>query len=293
MLESEPSGLHKPLKEVRAQTALSIVIPVYNQESQVSACLDRIKSVVEQISDSFELIVVNDGSIDGTLQALERSRAKDNNSNRIRQISYSQNRGKGYAVRKGVSESRGSVILFTDGDLDVSPHLIGQYVSQLQDHDLVIASKRHKLSKVREPALRRFLSRGFNLLARLVTGIRVSDMQVGMKAGSYDVIKKILQIMRVKRYAFDVELLAIASIMNVSIKEMPVEVSIDRKFKFREILKMFKDVLAIGYRLHIKRWYQKQLLSVQYDGESEERSSITLKHYKKGQLVDVSSASSA
>jgi hypothetical protein len=118
-------------------------------------------------------------------------------------------------------ESRGRFVLFMDGDLDISPDLIGEYILQLENHDLVIVSKRHPLSSVSEPARGRFLSRAFNLTARVLTGIRVSDTQAGMKAGGRDAMKRIFQVMLVKRYAFDVELLAVASIMNQSIKEMP------------------------------------------------------------------------
>jgi glycosyltransferase involved in cell wall biosynthesis len=132
------------------------------------------------------------------------------------------NMGKGYAVKKGVMESRGRFVLFMDGDLDISPDLIGEYILQLEkNHDLVIASKRHPLSSGSEPAQGRFLSRAFNLKARVLTGIMVRDTQAGMKASGRDAMKRIFQVMLVKRYAFDVELLAVASIMNQSIKEMP------------------------------------------------------------------------
>jgi glycosyltransferase involved in cell wall biosynthesis len=247
-----------------AQAGISIVMPVYNQKRLVAESLRRMKATIEKHFEWFEIVIVNDGSSDNTLEILEQESRKDR---RVRVVSYMPNMGKGYAVKKGVMESRGRFVLFMDGDLDISPDLIGEYILQLENHDLVIASKRHPLSKVSEPASRRFLSRAFNLTARVLTGIRVSDTQVGLKAGRRDAMKKIFQVMLVKRYAFDVELLAVASIMNQNIKEMPVNVSIDRRFKIKEILKMLRDVLAIGYRLHIKKWYQKQLAAVQHEEE--------------------------
>lgn len=286
MPESTSSRIARPLQETRVQSSLSVVIPVYNQESQVSACIDRVKFVVEQVSESFELIVVNDGSVDSTLQVLERRR-DDDSGGTIKLISYNQNRGKGYAVKKGVLEAKGDMVMFIDGDLDISPHLIGQYFRQLQEYDLVIASKRHPLSKVNEPSSRRFLSRCFNLLAKVVTGIRVSDTQVGMKAGRQEAMKRIFQIMLVKRYAFDVELLAVANAMNLNIKEMPVDIAIDRQFKNKEIWKMFRDLLAIGYRLHIKKWYQKQLSRLYEEAESKTNAP---QHYNSKPMVDASSA---
>jgi glycosyltransferase involved in cell wall biosynthesis len=274
----ESTGGFETFNETKIQPSLSVVIPVYNQESQVLACLDRVKSVVEQISESFELVVVNDGSVDGTLRALEKRR-----DDSIRLISYNRNRGKGYAVKKGVLESRGDMVMFIDGDLDISPHLIGQYFKELKNYDLVIASKRHPLSKVSEPASRRFLSRSFNLLAKILTGVRVSDTQAGMKAGNGKVLKKIFEVMVVKRYAFDVEMLAIASLMGASIKEMQVDISLDKRFKVGEMWKMFRDVLAIGYRLRMKRWYQQRISMLH---EKSEKRPDTLKH--GGPVVDVS-----
>lgn len=200
--------------------------------------------------------MVNDGSVDGTLQVLQQECARDA---RVKLVSYAPNRGKGYAVRRGVLESSGDFVLFMDGDLEISPKHIGEYVGQLQDNDLVIASKRHPQSKVSAPASRRFLSRGFNLLARMLTGVGVTDTQAGMKAGRADILKRIFEVASVDRYAFDVELLAVASLMHLKIKEMPVQISLDRKFKMGDMWRMFRDVLAIGYRLRIKRSYQKQI----------------------------------
>jgi dolichol-phosphate mannosyltransferase len=262
---------------------ISIVIPVYNQEHLVAESLRRMKTVVEAAFESFEIIIVNDGSLDNTLQVLQNESRKDG---RVRVVSYMPNMGKGYAVKKGVMESRGKFVLFIDGDLDVSPDLIGDYILQLESHDLVIASKRHPLSKLSAPASRRFLSRAFNLIAKILTGVRTSDTQAGMKAGKGDVLKKIFEVMVVKRYAFDVELLAVASLIGTSIKEMQVDISLDRRFKVGDMWKMFRDVLAIGYRLRIKKWYQKQLAASLHD-ESEERLAARGRDRSKA-IVDVS-----
>lgn len=232
------------------------MVPVYNQEAEVSFALGHLRSCLDALPLSYELIVVDDGSDDDTLAALQKEESVDS---RIRVISYKPNRGKGYAVKKGVLESKGDVVMFIDGDLDVSPKLIGEYVGQLQENDLAIASKMHPLSVVKAPTSRRFLSRAFNLVVRLAVGIKVKDTQAGMKAGRGDALRKIFGMIVVKRYAFDVEVLAVASLLGLKIKELPVEITIDRKFKARDILKMFIDVLGIGYRLHIKRWYKHNI----------------------------------
>ena len=242
------------LQKLRVQ--LSIVIPVYNQEKSVSAALERIGRVIESTGLSYELIVVNDGSRDGTMTAI-RSQASHNSN--LRMVSYSQNVGKGYAVKTGIANSHGDSVIFTDGDLDISPNMISEYIRQLQDCDLVIASKRHPQSKVNAPASRKFLSRAFNLVVRILTGISIKDTQSGLKAGNGTALRAIFKLMLVKRYAFDVELLTIASLLKMQIKEMPIEINLDRKFKVKDIARMFIDVLAISYRYRVRRWYQRQL----------------------------------
>jgi glycosyltransferase involved in cell wall biosynthesis len=242
--------------EMGLKLQVSVVVPVYNQARTVSASLDRIKTVLESTGLSFELVVVNDGSLDGTLEVLRKEHHLDP---RVRVLSYEHNKGKGHAVRTGIVKSRGELVMFTDGDLDISPHMISEYIKQLEDCDLVIASKRHPMSKYNAPASRKFLSRAFNLVVRILTGISLKDTQSGLKAGNGPALRAIFRLMLVKRYAFDVELLTIASLLDMQIKEMPVEINLDRGFKVKDIAKMFVDVLGISYRYRIKRYYQRQL----------------------------------
>ena len=203
--------------------------------------------------------MVNDGSLDNTLQVLRDLEKCDP---RLRIISYFPNMGKGHAVKTGVVASCGDVVMFTDGDLDISPSAIKDYFRELQNCDLVIASKTHPLSKVNVPFSRKFLSRAFNLFVRIATGIKFKDTQSGLKAGNGSVLRTIFKVMLIKRYAFDVEMLTIAKELELSIKEMPVEISLDRHFKIKEIVKMLIDVLAVAYRYRISHWYQKQLTSL-------------------------------
>jgi dolichol-phosphate mannosyltransferase len=232
-------------------------MPVYNLERHVSNSLRTIKCVLDSGFPSYELVVVNDGSHDGTLQVLENEQSLDP---RVRVISYIQNQGKGHAIKMGVAHCSGKIIAFVDGDLEVSPEVLRDYVNQLESSDVVVASKRHHLSKRNFPKRRRFLSRTFNLLVRIAIGIKIKDTQTGLKLGNAAVIRRIFGIMLIKRFAFDVELLTIATALHLKIKELPIEVnSTSHGMKVREILKMFLDVAAISYRYKITHWYQRQL----------------------------------
>jgi hypothetical protein len=153
-----------------------------------------------------------------------------------------------------------STIIFVDGDFDISHNRIKEYINELKNCDLVIASKRHPQSKVYAPLSRKFLSRMFNLIVRLSIGIKIKDTQSGLKAGNRAVLRTIFSVMLVKRYAFDVELLTIATAMNLNIKELPIEIKLDHSFRIQDIAKMVLDVTAISYRHRIRRWYERQLL---------------------------------
>src|SRR5919198_5507148 len=240
----------------KSQAQISVVIPVHNKEREISTLLTKIKEILDSTLHSYEIVIVNDGSYDNTLQILEKEELLDPC---IKVISYMPNRGKGHAVRTGVMRASGSIVIFVDGDFDISHNKIKEYIDELKNCDLVIASKRHPQSKVYAPLSRKFLSRMFNLLVRLAIGIKIKDTQSGLKAGTGPALRTIFSVMLVKRYAFDVELLTIATAMNLNIKELPIEIKLDHNFKIQDIAKMVLDVTAISYRHRIRRWYERQL----------------------------------
>ena len=154
-------------------------------------------------------------------------------------------------MKTGIMACQGSKCLFIDGDFDISPEPIRHYFSELEGCDLVVASKRHKLSRVNATRRRMFLSQSFNLFVRIATGVSVKDTQAGLKAGDSCALKKIFSLMSVTRYAFDVELLVIASKVGLKMKEMPVEITVRKAFRVKDILRMTYDVLGIAYRHRI------------------------------------------
>jgi dolichol-phosphate mannosyltransferase len=237
---------------------ISAIVPIYNQEAVIANSLSRIREALFLTNLHFEIIVVNDGSSDNTLAILEKEKEKDP---QIKVITYSQNKGKGYAIKQGVMQSSGDITVFIDGDLDIQPFAIREYISELNNCDFVIASKKHPLSRVNAPLSRKILSRMFNLVVRTTTGIKLKDTQSGLKVGYGNMLREFFKVMNINRYAFDVELLAIAAMMNLNIKEMPVEVNLDHRFRIRQIILMLKDVLDISYRHRIRRFYQKQIQS--------------------------------
>jgi glycosyltransferase involved in cell wall biosynthesis len=254
---SESISVADSVSKSKSQAQISVVIPVHNQEGEISALLAKIKKILNSTLETYEIVLVNDGSYDNTLQVLQKEESLDSC---IKIISYMPNRGKGHAVKTGVMQASGSIVIFVDGDFDISHNRIKEYIEELKNCDLVIASKRHPQSKVYAPLSRKFLSRMFNILVQLAIGIKIKDTQSGLKAGNGAALRTIFSVMLVKRYAFDVELLTIATAMNLSIKELPIEVKLDHNFRIQDIAKMLLDVTAVSYRHRIRRQYQRQLL---------------------------------
>jgi dolichol-phosphate mannosyltransferase len=240
-----------------SELSLSVIIPVFNQQKKITHSIKAIKQAVELWFSNYELIIVNDGSTDNTLTFLKGISLTDE---RIHILSYTPNRGKGYAVRQGVLHSHGDVVMFLDGDLDIAPDSIKDYVESLNTADLVIASKRHPQSSVMIPRSRALLSRAFNLLIRLATGIPQKDTQAGFKVGKGEIMRKIFRNASINRYAFDVELFTIASILHLKVHEMPVVMKIDRRFNTKEILRMLVDVARISYKHRIAHQYQHEYM---------------------------------
>jgi glycosyltransferase involved in cell wall biosynthesis len=238
------------------QVELSFVIPAYNEGDFIEGTLNAIDAVIQDKHLPYEIVVVDDGSLDYTFENAMRY-AKRNGH--VRVVTYSKNVGKGHALKIGFMEATGNIVIFTDGDMEIDLKTISKYIEALKNGDIVIASKRHVDSKVDVPLSRRILSETFNGLVRLLTGVPLKDTQSGLKAMKKSVFMDIFPKLSVKRYAFDVELLAVAHLSGLKVVEMPVTIKLNATFKAQEAWNMLVDLLGIAYRLRIIHWYQNQL----------------------------------
>lgn len=235
---------------------LSLIMPAYNEEDNIGSVIERVDNVVRQMGLMYELIIVDDGSVDKTRIKVENYAR---NNGHVKVVGYENNLGKGYALKTGFSHAAGNLVIFMDSDSDIDPKQVGRYVKALKDADVVVASKRHPQSKVDTPLTRRILSHGFNVLVKLLVGLKLSDTQTGLKAVRRSALVKIFRKLTVKRYAFDVELLALANLLGLKIVELPITVRLRNFFSLRESWKMLLDLLGITYRLRVLRWYQRAM----------------------------------
>jgi len=233
---------------------LSFVLPAFNEGAVIEYSLEHLDRVVNSNGLDYEIVVVDDGSDDDT--RLRAMRYASRNSH-VRVVGYERNMGKGFAVKTGFLNSRGKFIIFIDSDSEVSFNVVNRYIEALKNADMVIGSKWHKDSVVDASFVRKLLSRGFNVLVRVLVGLKVCDTQCGIKAVRREAFRDIFRRLSVKRFAFDVELLVLAKFHGLRVVELPVKVTLKNRFSFKEIWRMLLDLLGIAYRLRIIKWYQR------------------------------------
>jgi len=201
---------------------LSVVVPAYNEEERLPRTLDRLKEYYDAQPYDYDVAVVSDGSKDRTADiAHEFARA----NGRFRLISYPDNQGKGYAVRKGMLEATGDLILFCDADLATPQEETEKLLERMnQGADVAIGSRPLQASnlEVRQPWYREMLGRSFNLAVQTI-GIRgIDDTQCGFKMFTAAANKDIFSRCKLNGFGFDFEALMVARDLGYRIDEVPI-----------------------------------------------------------------------
>ena len=241
---------------------LSVIMPVYNLAGDIEANIAQTAGLFESHGLRTELVPVDDGSTDGTAQALVRAAAAKYAHVTVKPVICTKNGGKGAALRAGFDASSGEYVMLLDGDLDINPKQTPFFFEAMvaKGADIVIGSKRHPKSVVQYPWHRRFVSWVYFTLVRISIGLPITDTQTGMKLFRRDVLGEALGRMLVKTYAFDLELLAIARQRGAKIAEAPVVIRFGNKFgalRADTVKTMALDSLAVFYRLRVLRYYAK------------------------------------
>ena len=241
---------------------LSVIMPVYNLADTIEANVAETARLFDSHGVRAELVPVDDGSADGTAEALARAAEPKYEHVVVKPVICKRNGGKGAALRAGFDASTGEYVMLLDGDLDINPKQTPWFFEAMaaKGADIVIGSKRHKRSVVQYPWHRRFVSWVYFTLVRIFVGLPITDTQTGMKLFRREVLGESLGRMLVKTYAFDLELLAIAHQRGAKIAEAPVVIRFGNKFgalKANTVKTMALDSLAVFYRLRVLRYYAK------------------------------------
>jgi len=242
---------------------LSLILPVYNGEAFIDKNLASLKDILDEYGLDYEIVVVSDGSKDQTPHKMQAV-----NGERIKHIHYHHNKGKGYAVKHGFSHSRGKLVGFADSDFDIYPEcIINAYEKIISENaDVVVGSKLHPESEVHYPWYRHLFSYCYRQLNRILFNLKIKDTQVGMKIYRREVLEKIVPIAQKNRFAFDVELLALAEHYGFdNIIECPIKLEFNKfvgsHINLKEIAIILYDTFAIFYGLKLSKRYDKDPLT--------------------------------
>ncbi len=237
---------------------VSVVIPAYNENEII---LETLKECISSLKGiNHEIIIVDDGSHDGTYEKVQEFVREHKN---INVVNYGGNHGKGFAIRYGFKHTTGDIVAFIDADMNIHPRQIVTFIKEMErtEADVVVGSKRHPDSKVNYPVNRKIFSNVYYLFVKTLFGIQIKDTQVGLKLYKRKVLEDICPLVVVKRYAFDIEILANAHRLGYKIREAPIEIDMnfDSHVNKKAIWNMFWDTCGIFYRMNIMHYYDMKL----------------------------------
>ncbi|MBI4161229.1 MAG: glycosyltransferase family 2 protein [Acidobacteria bacterium] len=230
---------------------LSVVIPAFNEVERIVPTLERLREYFASRPYPVEILVVDDGSLDGTTAAAAPL---------CRVIRYQPNRGKGYAVRRGVREARGRLVLVSDADLSTPIEEVENLLPAVEADGCALAfgSRAHPDARIEVPQgwIRERMGKVFNRIVRLLTGLPYRDTQCGFKLLARERVLPVLEECRIDRFGYDVELLCLARRRGLALAEVPVRwrnSGPSRVRMFRDSARMLLDAVRIAARHRFRR----------------------------------------
>ena len=240
-----------------SRPVVSIIIPVFNEENRVGRSLERIFAFCNTQPYSYEVIVADDGSTDGSVNLIRDRFAKQC---QLRIVQLSVHRGKGGAVQRGMLHGSGDFLIFSDADLSVPIEVLPKFLLELQrGFDVAIASRRAAGSviEVNQDPFRKLMGNVFTSLSNFLLGLHHSDLTCGFKAFRRDAALEIFSRQRLDNWSFDSEILFLAKLKSLRVAEVAVTWRNDRATKvnlWRDVLASFLGLMAVRWN-HLMRKY--------------------------------------
>ncbi|MBT3689956.1 glycosyltransferase family 2 protein [bacterium] len=227
---------------------LSIIIPVYNEEKVIESTLVDIVDFLKSLHFEYEIIVVDDGSLDNTKKIVNSL-----NIDNLTLLEHSKNMGKGLAVKDGVLFSKGDYILFMDADSSTTINHLTSLITSLKSNNahIAIASREHNESiiKTRQSTYKEAFGRFGNLFMNYILKLDLKDTQCGFKLFKKEV-KEIFKKQTLNGFSFDMELLYLAKKLNYKVIEVPITWSnnIHSSVKLKDYFKTILDIFKIKFK---------------------------------------------
>lgn len=224
---------------------LSIIIPAYNEERRLPRTLEQVFDFLAAQDYESEVLVVENGSQDKTFELAQSLTNKYPNL----RVLQNKHAGKGKAVQRGMLEARGAYRIFCDADLSMPIEEVARFIPPDNNTDIVIASREVEgAMRYNEPHHRHFTGRIFNWLIRLLALPKIHDTQCGFKGFRAEAAEDLFQHQQIEGWAFDVEILFIATLRGYEIVELPIPWYYRQESKInvlRDSVRMFFDLLRI------------------------------------------------
>jgi len=227
---------------------ISVIIPAYNEKANIGPTVKEVLNYLSAKDYSYELIVVDDGSRDGTKDVVNKLAQENKN---LKLVSYLPNRGKGYAVKRGMLGASGKWRLFMDADNSTKICEVDNFLKALETgFDIAIGSRRIEGAKltVPQPLHRRLLGWAYRLFCATLLGTKASDYNCGFKLFYKDAAQRIFSKIRMERWSFDTEIIFFAKKLGYKIKEVPVSWEFTGTSAVRPIrdgIRSYMDLLRI------------------------------------------------
>ena len=229
---------------------LSVVVPCYNEEQRLPRTIELIERYLDARAESYELILVDDGSVDGTHKVMDEAAARHA---AVRIVALPKNRGKGHALAEGVKASQGETVLVTDADLSTPIAELAKLEAALANGaGVAIASRAVKGSRVElaQPIYRVLMGKAFNLIVQAVLLPGIWDTQCGFKLFRGDIARDVFARLTTDGFGYDPEVLYLAKMKGVRIAEVPVvwrNSAPTKVMAVRSSLDMFRHVLRVRF----------------------------------------------
>jgi glycosyltransferase involved in cell wall biosynthesis len=225
---------------------LSVVVPAYREAEGIYDAIELLTSTLDAFGMPYAVIVVSDGNTDGTEKEAARHAHQA-----VRVIHYEPQRGKGFALRRGIGETCGDTVAYIDADMELHPAGLVPLIRLVEDGaDAAVGSKRHPDSQVSYPRFRRFQSQVYQGLIHRLFDLDVSDTQTGIKAFRGDLLRDTVASATSDGFAFDLELLAELRYRGALIVEGPVQ--LDYTFSTTTGVAAVFDVLHETSRIYLR-----------------------------------------
>ena len=232
---------------------LSVIIPAYNEEKRLSKTLQQVQAYLRQQIYDYEIIVINDGSKDKTINIVKELSS-------LRLINNEENNGKGCVVRQAMLEAKGDFRLFMDADNSASiDHIEKMWPYFKQDYQVVIGSRdvRGSITSPSQSLLRKLIGKIGHFIISAICGLSdIKDTQCGFKCFTKEAAEKIFSKTMINRWGFDVEVLVIAKKLGYKIKEVPVvwRNNFQSRVNLFGIIKTLFEVFQIRLNLITKKY---------------------------------------